>query len=133
MQKLEKFINKNNMRLEEKESVKVLRECVELQLKKGNDYQNPYSSIQQADYYPNGVSTLLDIVWAKMLRIRSVIEAMQHDPDYSPNFESIEDSFKDTINYCSFAVEYSRGCMQGQKPDRDFLNRKSGLQNEKTV
>lgn len=119
------------MRLEEKESIKVLNECIELMKKKGNDYQNPYSSIQQADYYPNGVSTLLDIVWAKMLRIRSVIEAMQHDPDYSPNFESIEDSFKDTINYCSFAVEYSRGCMQGQKPDRDFLNRKSGLQNEK--
>ena len=109
--------------MEEKESVKVLRECMELQLKKANDYQNPHSRIRQADYYPNGVSTLLDIVWAKMLRIRSVIEAMENDPNYSPNFESIEDSFKDMINYCSFGVEYSRGKMDGQDPNKNFLNK----------
>ena len=106
-----------------KESVKVLQECIELQLKKANDYQNPHSSIRQADYYPNGVSTLLDIIWAKMLRIRSVIEAMENDPNYSPNFESIEDSFKDMINYCSFGVEYSRGKMDGQDPNKNFLNK----------
>ncbi len=121
MIKQEKSLNKNNM--EEKESVKVLRECMELQLKKANDYQNPHSRIRQADYYPNGVSTLLDIVWAKMLRIRSVIEAMENDPNYSPNFESIEDSFKDMINYCSFGVEYSRGKMDGQDPNKNFLNK----------
>ncbi len=121
MIKQEKSLNKNNM--EEKESVKVLRECIELTLKKANDYQNPHSRIRQADYYPNGVSTLLDIVWAKMLRIRSVIEAMENDPNYSPNFESIEDSFKDMINYCSFGVEYSRGKMDGQDPNKNFLNK----------
>tara|TARA_B100000902_G_scaffold378470_1_gene411759 strand:+ start:3081 stop:3452 length:372 start_codon:yes stop_codon:yes gene_type:complete len=107
-----------------KESIKVLQECAELQTKKGNDYQNPNSRIQQADYYPQGVATLLDIIHAKMLRMRSVIEAMQNDPDYDPNFESIEDSAKDMVNYGSFIVEYSRGKMQGQNPDHDFLNRK---------
>ena len=59
-----------------------------------------------------------------MLRMRSVIEAMQNDPDYDPNFESIEDSAKDMINYGSFIVEYCRGKMQGQNVDHDFLNRK---------
>ena len=106
-----------------KESVKVLQECAELQVKKGNDYQNPHSRIRQADYYPQGVATLLDIVHAKMLRMRSVVEAMQSDPDYEPNFESLEDSSKDMINYCSFIVEYCRGGMDGQNPDHDFLNR----------
>ena len=106
-----------------KESVKVLQECAELQVKKGNDYQNPHSRIKQADYYPQGVATLLDIVHAKMLRMRSVIDAMQSDPNYNPNFESLEDSAKDMINYCSFIVEYSRGKMQGQDENNDFLNR----------
>lgn len=122
MIKQENSLNKNNME-GQKESIKVLEECLELQLKKANDYQNPHSRIRQADYYPNGVSTLLDIVWAKMLRIRSVIEAMENDPNYSPNFESIEDSFKDMINYCSFAVEYSRGKMDGQDPNKNFVNK----------
>jgi hypothetical protein len=51
------------------------------------------------------------------------MEAMENDPDYNPNFESIEDSFKDMINYASFAVAYTRGKIEGQKPDRDFINK----------
>jgi hypothetical protein len=113
------------MKHSEKESIKVLQECAELQLKKSNDYQNPKSVISQADYYPSGISTILDIIWAKVLRARSVIEAMENDPSYTPNFESIEDSFKDMINYASFAVSYCRGGIEGQDPERDFLNRKT--------
>jgi hypothetical protein len=107
----------------ERESVKVLRECIDLQCKKSQDYQNPNSKIKQADYYPNGILTLLDIVHAKKLRMESVIAAMQNDPSYNPNFESIEDSAKDMINYCSFIVSYCRGKMDGQNEDHDFLNR----------
>jgi hypothetical protein len=108
----------------EKESIKVLQECAELQIKKGNDYQNPNSRIRQADYYPRGVATILDIVHAKVLRMQSVVEAMENDPDYDPNFESLEDSAKDLINYGSFITSYIRGGMDGQDIDRDFLNRK---------
>jgi hypothetical protein len=106
-----------------RESVKVLQECIDLQTQKANDYQNPNSKVKQADYYPNGVMTLLDINHAKMLRMQSVVAAMQHDPEYKPNFESIEDSAKDMINYCSFIVSYCRGKMEGQDPNNDFLNR----------
>lgn len=109
---------------EKRESVKVLEECAELQTKKANDYQNPNSIVRQADYYPMGVATILDIIHAKNLRARSVMEAMQNDPDYSPNFESLEDTFKDMINYASFAVSYIRGKVDGQDPNRDFLNRR---------
>lgn len=106
-----------------KESIKVLEECKELQLKKSNDYQNPNSRIKQAFYYPRGVATILDVINMKVLRMYSVIEAMENDPNYVPNFESVEDSAKDLINYASFLVSYLRGKIEGQTPDRDFLNR----------
>ena len=107
-----------------KESIKALDECAELQLKKSNDYQNPNSNIRQADYYPRGIASLLDIVHAKTLRMYSVLEAMENDKNYKPNFESLEDSAKDLINYGSFIVAYLRGGIDGQKEDHDFLNRK---------
>lgn len=107
----------------EKESIKVLNECAEVQLKKSRDYQNPNSRIKQADYYPRGVMSIMELINTKTIRLWSVIEAMENDPGYEPNFESIEDSLKDLINYASFAVAYSRGKIDGQRADRDFLNR----------
>lgn len=109
----------------DKESINVLQECADLQLKKSNDYQNPNSRIRQADYYPRGISSILDIIHAKTLRMQSVLEAMENDSSYEPNFESLEDSGKDLINYASFLVAYMRGGIDGQDPDRDFLNRKN--------
>lgn len=107
----------------EKESIKVLQECAALQLKKSNDYQNPNSRIKQADYYPRGVLTLLDIIYAKVLRMYSVAEAMENDSNYTENFESLEDSSKDLINYASFVTAYLRCGVDGQNPNKDFLNR----------
>lgn len=106
-----------------RESLKVLQECAEIQTKKSNDYQNPNSRITQADYYPRGIASILDVINMKVLRMYSVVEAMEHDPNYSTNFESVEDSAKDLINYASFLVAYARGQLQGQNPNRDFLNR----------
>jgi hypothetical protein len=106
------------------ESVKVLEECIALQIKKSNDYQNPNSTVVQADYYPSGIKTIHDILHAKMLRAKSVMEAMEHDPNYGQNFESLEDTMKDLINYASFSVSYMRGKISGQNPDRDVFNRK---------
>lgn len=104
------------------ESVNVLQECVDLQLKKSRDYQNPNSTVKQADYYPNGIITIHDIMHAKMLRMKSVMEAMQSD-DYDPNFESLEDSAKDLINYASFFVSYCRHGIEGQQSENDIFNR----------
>ena len=85
----------------------VLDECKELMEKKNRDYQNPNSTVRQADYYPNGILTIHDICHAKMLRIKSVMAAMKAGGE--PNNESLEDSFKDLINYATFAVSYLRG------------------------
>lgn len=107
-----------------KESINVLQECIELQTNKSNDYQNPNSVIRQADYYPNGCQSIFDSMHSKVLRMRSVMEAMSNDPNYKPNFESLEDSAKDLINYASFFVSYMRGKIDGQDSNRDWLNKK---------
>jgi hypothetical protein len=106
-----------------KKSLQILKLASEVQLKKSNDYQNPNSRVRQADYYPRGCATILDTMAAKVLRMQSVLEAMESDPNYQPNFESLEDSCIDIINYASFFAAYMKGGIDGQSPDRDFLNR----------
>ena len=106
-----------------KESLKVLQQAAEIQTKKSNDYQNPNSRIQQADYYPRGFASILDVMHAKVLRMQSVLEAMESDKSYNPNFESLEDSCLDLINYASFGAAYISGGVPGQNPQNDFLNR----------
>ena len=95
-----------------KESVEVLKECIELQLVKSKDYQNPKSNIKQAMHYRRGVDTIHDMIHQKLLRAQSLLEA-----DGEVKFESLEDTYKDMINYCSFAVSYLRGKMDGQEKD----------------
>lgn len=108
--------------METKESVQVLKECIELQLKKSQDYQNPNSNVKQSMHYRRGVDTIHDIMHGKMLRAQSLLEAAASNS--SPNFESLEDTYKDLINYASFAVSYIRGKMEGQDPDRNMFNKK---------
>lgn len=103
-------------------SALVLLEAAELQERKGKDYQNPLSRVRQADHYPRGVYTILDTVNGKLLRMYSVLETMEHGGNI--NFESVEDSAIDAINYLSFIVSYLRGDIDGQTPDKDIFNRR---------
>ena len=103
---------------ERKESVKVLQECIDLQLKKSQDYQSDSSNITQAMHYRRGVDTIHDIILGKITRATSLLESGK-----DPNFESLEDTYKDMINYASFAVSYMRGKMEGQRQDRDMFNK----------
>lgn len=105
-----------------KETVKYLEIAADIQDRKGNDYQNPNSVVRQADYYPRGCATILDIMQGKVLRMRSVLEAMENE-GYNPNFESLEDSAVDLINYATFFLGYMNGEIDGQDPDRDLLNK----------
>lgn len=109
-----------------RESANILLEAADIQEKKGNDYNNAASRVTQADYYPNGVYSILDICQAKILRMYSVLDTMNSGGNV--NFESIEDSAIDLINYASFVAAYMRGEVPGQKPDRDIFNR-SGQKN----
>lgn len=114
-----------------KESLRVLKECAELQQRKSNDYQNEKSRIVQADHYPRGCATILDMAYQKLIRMYSVMETMEQGSTI--NFESLEDSAIDAINYLSFFVSYSRGKMEGQNPNHDFLNKPKGKVNDKSI
>jgi hypothetical protein len=103
-----------------------LQECIDLMRRKSRDYQNPSSSVRQIDYYPSGIMTIIDIIQGKILRMRSVAEAMRSDPDYNPNFESLRDSCMDMVNYASFAAAMLNGKLDGQRDDRDIFNRYVG-------
>ena len=106
------------MEMKLKESVKVLNECISLQLKKSEDYQSKDSNVKQAMHYRRGVDSIHDIIQGKCYRAQSLLESTGN-----PNFESLEDTYKDIINYCSFAVSYMRGKMEGQSSDRDMFNK----------
>ena len=107
----------------ERESVKVLQECIDLQIRKSQDYQNPNSNIVQSMHYRRGVSTIHDMIHQKLLRAQSLLEPLENGNGHVPNFESLEDTYKDLINYASFAVSYLRHQMEGQDGNRDILNR----------
>ena len=113
-----------------KYSLEVLKRAAEIQTKKSSDYQNENSRIKQAMYYPRGCHTILDTMHAKVLRMQSVCEAMESDPEYSQNFESLEDSCLDLINYASFFSSYMNGEMEGQDPSRDMFNRPKVMTDE---
>ena len=67
----------------------------------------------------------------------SVLEAQEAGGQ--PNYESVEDSALDMINYASFVVAYMRGQIPGQDPDKDIFNKpkavlaKHGAGNPKTT
>lgn len=105
-----------------RESANILLEAAEIQQKKGDDYQNALSRVRQVDHYPRGVYTILDTVNGKLLRMYSVLETMEAGGKI--NFESVEDSALDAINYLSFIVAYLRGDIDGQEPGKDIFNRR---------
>jgi hypothetical protein len=105
-----------------RESANILLEAAALQERKGQDYQNPLSRVRQSDHYPRGVYTILDTINGKMLRMYSVLETMEAGGKV--NFESVEDSAIDMINYASFLVAYMRGDIDGQEPNKDIFNRR---------
>jgi hypothetical protein len=104
-----------------RESIKILQECIDLQTRKSQDYQNPNSNVTQAMHYRRGVDTIHDIMHGKMCRAQSLLESGRAD---SANFESLEDTYKDLINYASFAVAWMRGRVPGQNTDNDIFNKK---------
>ena len=105
----------------ERESVKVLKECIDLQIRKSEDYQNPNSNVTQAMHYRRGVDSIHDIMQGKLYRAQSLLESNRTG---TANFESLEDSYKDLINYASFAVAWLRNGVPGQDTNRDMFNKK---------
>ncbi len=112
--------------------IQILKNAADLIVSKGNDYQNPKSRIKQADYYPNGAQTILDIMTGKVNRMHSVLDAMRDDEQYVENFESLHDSAVDLINYAAFFAAYLDYDIDGQDPSRDIFNRIKDIESERS-
>ena len=99
----------------------ILQNAIDLQLKKSHDYQNKNSTIKLGDYFPRGVDSILDVMNGKFLRIKSVLESIKNNENQ--NFESIQDSCIDLINYSSFLASYIEYGIDGQDDSKDIFNK----------
>jgi hypothetical protein len=71
---------------------KILLQCADLLKKKGQDYNN---SVKREDYFLYGRKSYMTMIHIKYLRLKSLLE------QDNPNFESLEDTLKDLINYAA--------------------------------
>lgn len=100
----------------------ILQECIDLMAAKSDDYCFPGSTVKPADYYPRGIDSLLETIdCSKQLRQTSILDKMR--AGIPVNFEGLEDTLKDRINYLAIAIEWVRGDMDGMEPGRDIFNR----------
>jgi hypothetical protein len=78
----------------------ILHSCAELLDKKGQDYNA--SGVSRDDYFPFGRMSYMQMIHIKYLRLRSLI-----NQDGS-NFESIDDTLQDLINYAAIWAAHER-------------------------
>jgi len=74
-------------------AIQVMKDAIALKEKKSKDYQGGMWT--EEDYFPFGHESYLHMIHTKYLRIRSVAQ------QENTNFESLEDSLIDMINYCA--------------------------------
>jgi len=94
--------------MSDRRAIEVLEECAELMRAKGK----AYNRVPQAEYYPHGVLSIWTMMHQKMTRMKSL---MDHDGENQ--YESMEDSARDLINYTAFLIEYMEGKMDGQSEE----------------
>ena len=83
---------------DDRRAVQVLAECADLMKRKGA----AYNGFPQAQYYPYGLRDIWYMCWTKVKRLESQIIC-----EGEKNFEGIEDSARDLINYAAFLVEFA--------------------------
>ena len=86
-------------------AVEVLHECAGLLEEKGKAYNN----VPQTEYYPDGLPNIYYMMFTKMKRIESLMKNNSNN-----NFEGMDDSCRDLINYTAFFIEFMEGKMDGQ-------------------
>jgi len=89
-------------------AAEILKEAAKLKIKKSKDYQG--GQWKESDYFPCGDQSYIHMMWTKMLRIRSVAEKQD------VNFESLEDSLLDMINYSAMYIAFLRSKDSGERP-----------------
>ena len=83
------------------EAYKILKECSDILKKKGEDYNN--GSVKPDDYFLYGRKSYLQMVHLKTTRLKSLMETEK------VNYESLEDTLIDLINYAALWASKERG------------------------
>lgn len=101
--------------MSERRAIEVLEECCDLMRRKGeaynripqNKYYDPLAPLFKDDI--GGEGAIYVMMHQKMTRLMSLLV------NRAPNdFEGIDDSARDLINYTAFIVEHVEGKMDGQ-------------------
>ena len=88
-----------------KTAIDVMKEAIALKERKSIDYQG--SKWSEADYFPFGDESYMHMIHTKYLRMRNVMDSNE------VNFESLEDTLIDMINYCAMYAAW----LQNREPD----------------
>lgn len=94
----------------------ILHDAADLMERKSKDYQG--STYTLTDYFPYGHTSYLQMLHTKMTRIKSVAE---REDSNAVNFESLEDSLIDLINYSAFYIEFLRNQTTAEQSEIDAL------------
>lgn len=79
-------------------AIQILQDAANLKKQKSEDYQG--GKWEEEDYFPFGDISYMHMIHTKYLRMRSIME------NDNPNFESLEDTLIDMINYCAMYCAY---------------------------
>src|SRR5210317_927118 len=80
---------------------RVVDKALALLERKSKDYN---SGVPRDAYFPHGMLSYHQMLHTKVLRIQSLLNSKS-----KPNFESIEDSLEDLLNYTIMALVYVQG------------------------
>ena len=81
-------------------AIDIMKEAIALKERKSIDYQG--SKWTEADYFPFGDESYMHMIHTKYLRMRNIMDAKD------VNFESLEDTLIDMINYAAMYAAFLR-------------------------
>lgn len=79
----------------------ILQECADILKKKNEDYNTGFSRDEYALF---GRISHMQSIHTKYMRLRSIIDK----PECHINYESLEDTLKDLINYAAIWADWER-------------------------
>ena len=90
-------------------AIDIMKDAIALKERKSIDYQG--SKWTEADYFPFGDQSYMHMIHTKYLRMRNIMDTEQ------VNFESLEDTLIDMINYCAMYAAYLKS-QPDKTPDK---------------
>ena len=78
--------------------LELINPAIEIVVKKGEDYGN--DTLGFKSYFPFGFKSYTQMLHVKTQRLVSLAQT-----DHEPNFESVQDTLKDMINYAVFLLD----------------------------